>query len=311
MGESKFLKKIVILLMILMLLATGCAGRPNDSLEISLGDMQTVDNEKQPYSPNTLRVAFSSITSPKETMIYYSDLLKYIENNSGLTVKVIQRKTYQEVNDLIEAGEVDLAFICTYAYILGTEEFGLQPFLVPQINGKTTYQSYIIVPKDSTVSTFEDLEGKRFAFTDPLSNTGYIYPKYLVKQENQTTDTFFKKSIFTYSHDNSTKAVYDKIVDGAAVDSLVYDYLIEQKPEFGDMIRIINISEEFGMPPIVVSSGVNSETRKKIEDLFLNMHESAEGEAILQHLKIERFRKQEDANYDSVRKIAEEVLNEE
>ncbi len=311
MGESKLLKMIVILLVILMLFTTGCAGKPDGSIEISLRDMQTVDNEKQPTNPNTLRVAFSSITSPKETMIYYSDLLKYIEKNSGLTIKVIQRKTYKEVNDLIEAGEVDLAFICTYAYILGTEKFGLQPFLVPQINGKTTYQSYIIVPKDSTVSTFEELKDKRFAFTDPLSNTGYIYPRYLIKQENQTTDTFFKKSIFTYSHDNSTKAVYDKIVDGAAVDSLVYDYLIEQKPEFGDKIRIINISEEFGMPPIVVSSGVNSETRKKIKDIFLNMHESAEGEAILQHLKIERFREQEDANYDSVRKIAEEVLNEE
>jgi len=263
--------------------------------------MQPVDNEKRLNSPNTLRVAFSSITSPKETMIYYNDLIKYIEKNSGLTVKVIQRKTYKEVNDLIEAGEVDLAFICTYAYILGTEEFGLQPFLVPQKNSKTTYQSYIIVPKDSTVG---------FAFTDPLSNTGYLYPRYLLEQENETPDTFFKKSIFTYSHDNSIKAVYDKIVDGAAVDSLVYDYLIEQKPEFADKIRIINKSEEFGIPPIVVSSGVSSETRLKLKDLFLDMHNSLEGKTILHHLKIERFREQEDANYDSVRKIAAEVLNE-
>lgn len=310
MIETKFLKKIVIILVILMLFTVGCAGKPDGSLEISLKDMQNIDNVKPQNSPDTLRVAFSAINSPKETIIYYNDLLKYIEENTGLTVKVIQRKTYKEINDLLESGEVDLAFICTYAYVLGKEEFGLQPFLVPQINGKTTYRSYILVPEDSTVSTFKELKGKRFAFTDPLSNSGYLYPRFLIKQEGVTVDNFFKKTIFTYSHDHSIEAVFEKIVDGAAVDSLVYDYLIEQKPEYKDKIRIIDTSEEFGIPPIVVSSGVNLDTREILKDLFLNMHNIQEGKAILHHLKIERFKEQDDADYELIRKIGKEVLNE-
>ena len=294
----------------LTLFTAGCANKPADRIEISLKDMQIVDNNKQPTDSNTLRVAFSSITSPKETMIYYSDLLKYIEKNSGLTVKVIQRKTYQEVNDLIEAGEVDLAFICTYAYTLGTKQFDLQPFLVPQIDGKVTYRGYIIVPAVSDVSTFDELKGKRFAFTDPLSNTGFLYPNYLVKKKGENIDTFFQKAIFTYSHDNSIQAVSDKIVDGAAIDALVYDYLIEQKPEFKDSIRIINTSQEFGIPPIVMSSRVSDQIREQLKGLFLNMHNIEEGKTILQHLKIERFQEQDDANYDSLREISDGVLNE-
>jgi len=308
MKKRSFRFLILILVIVLCLVAAGCANKPVNTTEISLSDLQAVDKETQSNGSNTLRVAFSSITSPKETIVYYSDLLKYIEEHSGLKVKVIQRKTYKEVNDLIEANEVDLAFICTYAYILGTKEFGLQPFLVPQINGKVTYRGYIIVPGNSAAGSFDELKGKRFAYTDPLSNTGYLYPNYLIKQRGQNPEKFFSRTIFTYSHDNSIKAVFDKIVDGAAVDALVYDYLVEQKPEFKDGIRIINTSQEFGIPPIVVSSGVNSETKEMIKNLLLNMHADSEGNSILQHLKIERFREQDDGNYDSLREIVDGVF---
>lgn len=308
--RSNIFKNILILLVSVILLVTGCANKPEDRREISLRDVHSVQNNEQLSDPNTLRVAFSAMTSPKETIIYYNDLLKYIEKNTGLTIQVIQRKTYKEVNDLIEKGQVDLAFICTYAYTLGTRDFGLQPFIVPQINGMVTYRGYIIVPEDSDATSFDDLKGKRFAYTDPISNTGYIYPRYLLRQLQVDSNEFFKKTIYTYSHDNSIKAVYDKIVDGAAVDALVYDYLIEQKPEFAEKIRIINTSQEFGMPPIVVSPGVSIQTREKLENIFLDMHSSDEGMAILQHLKIERFRVQEDDNYNTIREIAEEVFNE-
>lgn len=291
------------------MLIAGCNGRPINAIDISLKDMEVVETNKINNKSSTLRVAFSSITSPKESIIYYSDLLKYIERNLGLTVEVIQRKTYQEVNDLVEAGEVDLAFICTYAYTLGTKKFGLEPFLVPQINGKVTYQSYVLVPQDSLTNKFEELAGKRFAFTDPLSNTGFLYPKYLLKQKNETAESFFKNTMFTYSHDNSIRAVSDKIVDGAAVDGLVFEYLIEKKPEIKDKVRVITKSEEFGIPPVVVSPKVNIEIKDKLKKLFLNLHNTEEGRSILNHLNIDRFLEQEDSNYDSIRKIASEVLN--
>jgi len=194
MGVLPILKRkrlritVLILISLLTVFISGCNDVPNDSIDISLKNMEAVDNNKHEDKSNILRVAFSSITSPKESIIYYSDLLKYIEKELNIKIEVIQRKTYQEVNDLIEAGEVDLAFICTYAYTLGTKQFGLQPFLVPQKNGKITYQSYIIVPQDSSIINFDEFKGKRFAFTDPLSNTGFLYPKYLLKQKKETAE---------------------------------------------------------------------------------------------------------------------------
>ena len=51
--------------------------------------------------------------SPKETFIYYRQILDYIASGLGRNVELVQRKTYSEVNELIGKGEIDVAFICS------------------------------------------------------------------------------------------------------------------------------------------------------------------------------------------------------
>jgi len=131
--------------------------------------------------------------------------------------------------------------------VVGHQEFGLQLFLVPVYFGKTVYYSYLITSKASKINNFLDLQNKAFAFSDPLSNSGYFYPAYLLAKINQTPETFFSKFIFTYSHDNSLQAVLDGIVDGAAVDSLIYDYELSLNPNLIYKIKIIKKSPPFGM----------------------------------------------------------------
>ena len=60
-----------------------------------------------------LRVAVAAMISPKETFIYYRELIDYIGRKAGRGIQLIQRKTYGEINALFLKGEIDLAFICT------------------------------------------------------------------------------------------------------------------------------------------------------------------------------------------------------
>lgn len=69
-----------------------------------------------------------------------------------------------EVNDLIEKGEVDLAFIYTSAYTVGSDDFGMELLAAPQVNGETIYRSYLIVPVNSEARDMADLRGKVLAF---------------------------------------------------------------------------------------------------------------------------------------------------
>lgn len=146
---------------------------------------------------------------PKGTVESYQSLLDYLSAQLHRPVESVQRRTYAEVNDLVESGDVDVAFVCTSAYIAGYDRFGMELLAAPQVNGETVYYSLLIVPVDSPAQTLADLRGKVFAFTDPMSNTGRMYPTFLVNQLGNTPEEFFTRTFFTYSHDDAIRAVAD------------------------------------------------------------------------------------------------------
>ena len=152
-----------------------------------------------------------------------------------------------------------------------------------------------------------DLRGKSFAFTDPLSNSGRLAPTYRLYQMEETPDSFFGKYIFTYSHDNSVRAVADNLVDGAAVDSLVYDYLISHEPDIKTKTRIITRSGPFGIPPVVVNPALNQEIKARLRGLFLDMRQDKTGREILDDLPIDRFVIGNDNAYDIIREMVSQV----
>lgn len=256
---------------------------------------------KNGSAPRRLRVAVAAMVSPKETLVFYNNLMEYVGKKMGMEVELVQRKKYEEVNDLLRENRLDIAFVCTGAYVKGYEQFGMEILVVPVSNGETFYYSYTIVPEDSSVRSLEGLQGKTFAFTDPLSNTGKLVPTYRLARMNQTPERFFGKVVYTYSHDKSIEAVARNQVDGAAVDSLVWDYMSRKNPVITSRTKVIGKSEPYGMPPIVVSRAVNSDMKRILRDLFLRVHEDPEGKKILSEILIDRFVVVNDNIYESVR----------
>jgi phosphonate transport system substrate-binding protein len=236
-----------------------------------------------------LRVAVAAMISPKETFAYYRELLDYIGRNTGYSVQLIQRKTYDEINELFPKGQIDLAFICTGPFAASREKFGFEALATPQVRGQPFYQSYLIVPKDSPYQTLEDLKGRVFAFTDPDSNTGAMVPRFWLAELGETPDSFFSKTIFTYSHDNSILAVAKGLVDAAAVDGHQWEYFERISSAYTSKTRVIRKSQPFGSPPLVASAQLQEDERLKIQALMLSMHADPEGNRILEKLLIDRF----------------------
>ncbi|MGC9024612.1 MAG: phosphate/phosphite/phosphonate ABC transporter substrate-binding protein [Chloroflexia bacterium] len=254
-----------------------------------------------------LRVAIAAVISPQSTVEEYLPFLDYLGRRLGRPVELLQRRTYAEVNALVRDREVDLALVCTGAYIRGHRDFGMELLAVPQVQGETVYYSYIIVPAASPAHTLADLRGKSFAFTDPLSNSGRLMALYMLRQMGEEPGLFFGRTIYTYSHDNSIRAVADGLVDGAAVDSLVYTYLLSRHPELASRVRVIARSEPCAMPPVVVHPELAAEQKALLQNILLTMHQDEEGRAALARLGIDRFVVLDDRAYDSVRRALEQV----
>ncbi len=268
---------------------------------VRLHDLQplpTVDARVRP-----LRVAVAAIISPQGTVESYRPLLDYIGKRLGRPVDLVQRRTYAEVNDLIRRNEVDFAFICTRAYVIGKREFGMQLVAIPVVRGSRVYFSEIIVRRGAPYTRVEDLRGAVFAFTDPLSNTGYLYPVYLLSTLGERPETFFSRTFFTYSHDNAIYAVADGIADAAAVDSLVLDYALKRRPDLRERLRTIHRSPPFGMPPVVTGPDVRPQLKARVQHILFTAHEDPEGQAALAALDIDRFVPADDAAYDTIREM--------
>ncbi|UKL12919.1 substrate-binding domain-containing protein [Dissulfurimicrobium hydrothermale] len=266
---------------------------------IRLDKLSALPEKNSTGGPQPLRVAVAAIISPEGTVESYKPLLKYLGKVTERPVKLIQRRTYWEVNELIAKGRVDLAFVCTGAYIQQGSDKKMSLLVTPQIKGKVTYRAVIIVPSASKARTFMDLKGSVFAFTDPLSNTGYLYPAYLIKKACYKPEDFFKRTFFTYSHDRSIQAVAQGLADGASVDEIVYENAINKDPGIAKKIRIILTSQEFGMPPVVVPREQNPTETKRLKDIFLRMHKNRDGKTALFALGIEKFVEPRPAIYEA------------
>jgi len=299
---------LVSFLTMLALVLAGCsnlvAGDANVSIDLSV---RASIPEVGSIDPQPLRIAVAAVLSPEGTVESYAELAKYLGEQLGRPVQLVQRRTYAEVNDLVAANEVDLAFVCTSAYVAGHDESIMDLLVVPEIDGETVYRSAIIVPESSPATSLEDLEGASFAFTDPISNTGRVYPTYALLQLGESPERFFSETIFTYGHDRSVEAVAEGVVDGAAVDELVLSNMLERDPGLAERIRVVGLSPNFGIPPVVVPSGTPVSMRVVFAELLMGLEDAPEGPRILADLGVDRFVVGRDDAYDSVRMMVAET----
>jgi phosphonate transport system substrate-binding protein len=283
-----------------LLLAFSCSGPRHESVTVDFStSTEEGDDYVGPDSLPVLRVAIATVISPRESFGYYKELFDYISQRLHLKVEFKQRMTYQEVNELLAQNLVDIAFICSGAYVVGSENMEL--LVVPVHNGLPYYQGYIITQQNATATRFEDFRGKSFTYSDPLCFTGKLFIDGKLDDMGTTSEEFFGNVLFSSSHDISIQMVSRNLVDGASVNGLIYDYLSFFQPETVENIRLIEKSTYFGIPPIVNSLSLPRNLREDIQALFLDMHLHAEGRKIIEQLQVDKFILSGDTLYDGIR----------
>jgi phosphonate transport system substrate-binding protein len=274
-----------------------------DFRDIYKQDKQEPAKTKRPV----MKVTIGTMISPKYIKKYYWDLFRLIGDRMNLDVEFIQKGTYAETNELLKQRMVDLAFVCSGPYVKGHADFGMEIIAVPVSQGERNYHAYVIAHRNSDIQTFDQLRNKIFAFTDPDSTTGNLVAIYYLAEHNELPESYFKETFFTFSHDNSIKAVAEGLADGASVHSLIWDFLSSVDPDITSRTIIIKKSPPYGMPPIVVHPSMEEEKKEKLRTLFFTLHEDPEGIKIINSMLIDRFEPGDDAEYTNVREMLKVV----
>jgi len=212
----------------------------------------------------------------------------YLELRLGVPVTFVLRDSYSDTMDLIKQQRLDVAWLSDYPYVLMKPWVRL--LVTPLKDGRPYYRSYLIVPaRDQQSRSIADLAGKVFAYADPYSHTGYLFPRHELAALGKSPKTFFGRTFFTWSHRKAIEAVAQHLADGAAVESYVWDALAREEPRLTGATRIVNRSREFGFPPLVAMKGLPEKTFQNLRRVLTQMDRDAQGQEILARLHLNGF----------------------
>lgn len=249
-----------------------------------------------------LRIALTA-AAVRDEMPFYDRWAAYLGNKVGRPVEFVQRRSYRDIIEMLRAGELDFAWVCSYSFVQAWDAELVDLIAAPIFRGQPLYQSYIIVPHDSPATSLLDLEGKSFAYTDPDSTTGYIVPRTMLRRAGRVPERHFRLVFFTWDHGQAIEAVADKVADGAAVDSYVWEYMAATRPRLAKRTRVILRSEDFGFPPMVARRGIAPDLRRRFTDAILGMAGDPEGKVLLAQMMLDGFTTVPPSHYDTVRAL--------
>ena len=224
----------------------------------------------------------------------------------GFAVKPFVAADYNGVIEALRSKRLDVAYLGPFSYVLGATVADIEAFAVAETKkaGRTFYYSQIVAHKDSGIKTVKDLKGKTFAFVDPSSTSGHLFPKAGLMKVGFNPDKDFGRVIFSGSHDSSAIAVQNKKVDAAAIADRILDAAVSKglvKRE--DLVEVWK-SDPIPESPTVWRKDLPADLKARVQAAFLQVKDipwSDQGE-------LNGFHPTNDAAYNIIRDTAK-VLN--
>src|SRR6266542_5576624 len=168
-------------------------------------------------SAQDLKFGFTPVLSEPEMRAEFEPLMNYLSDAIGKKVTLYIAKDYGDLRTQMENGSVDIGSFSPFAYVDAARGGKIRIIAQSIIEGSATYRGIIVARRDSRLKSIADLKGKRFAFVDPKSASGYVYPRAMLIEKGINPESYFKETTFAGSHDKVIAAVLEGRVDAGAI----------------------------------------------------------------------------------------------
>ncbi|MCT4508807.1 MAG: phosphate/phosphite/phosphonate ABC transporter substrate-binding protein [Tepidibacter sp.] len=253
----------------------------------------TVKSKKE----NELVFGINPFTSPENIKNMYIPILDWVCKSTGFKARTVIVKDYDAINQGINDGLIDVGWFSPFAYVNARKKSNVIPIATPKISGKSTYDGYIIVRKDSSIEKLSDLKDKHFGYVDTNSASGYLYARNIFKSNNLNPDKIFNKASFMGNHDNVIKGVLSGELDAGATYSEALENFKYRNSSMNN-IKIIESVHNIPKDAIAVSPKISDDIIQKLKDGFIKFTPDSS-----LNTPIDGFKESHDEVYNVVRKI--------
>ena len=260
--------------------------------------------EKKEEKP--LIMGLSPIANSEKLIEDTAPLHKMLGDEIGRPVEGFIATNYIGVVEALGTGTIDFALIPPFAYILANKKNGTEALLTSiGKHDEPGYYSVLIVRTDSGIEKVEDLKGKKVAFVDPSSTSGYIFPAVILKDHGIDIEKDITYQ-FAGGHDKALQLLVNGDVDAIGTYEDAITKFAKEFPEVTEKVKVLQKSDLIPGITLVVSSKVDDATKQKIKDAFLKVTSTKEGQELT--LKLFGIKGFEEANIDNY-KLIEDKLN--
>jgi phosphonate transport system substrate-binding protein len=211
--------------------------------------------------------------------------------------KVRVAASTEEMIELLKNGEVDLYFDSTYPATLISDASGGQVVLRRWKFGVETYHSVIFASKESGIASIEDLKGRMVAMDAPYSTSGFLLPAVYLSEHGLTLNGKASNSesvaadevgfAFAYDDENVLQWVLNGITPAGVTDDYNFDTAFP--PEATEKLVELARTESTPRQVMVARPGLEPALLDAIVRVMKTMHETAEGQSVLENFQTTRF----------------------
>ncbi len=231
----------------------------------------------------TLRFGRIPNVSPREAYRVYSGLVTLLDEQlTCCDVELVLAPDYASCVQMLAAGKIDLAWLGTATYVVEREQTPMVPLVRPIWSGKAGYAGVIFTLEGSGITNLEDLRGKRLAFVDEQSASGYVYPANLLIAAGFNLEKDFSATDFLGSHDAVLMAVLLGEYDAGAVFERAYFTVADRARRM--QLRVLAQTEAIPGEPIVAGTHLDEALVEEVQAAFLRIQTERLQETALRDL---------------------------
>jgi len=237
-----------------------------------------------------------------------------LEEKTPFKFSITIPQSYITVVEAFGTGRADVSALNTFGYVLANKKYGAEARLTVIRNGLPTYRSQVLAHVDGPIKSLNDIQGKKMAFVDPASTSGYLLPLNELRKNNIRP----KESVFAMKHDSVISMLYQGQVDAGATfysppapDGRIEDarrLVLKQYPDVMEKIKIITLTDSIPNDPIVFRKEMPEAMKETIQKAFLEFVATPEGKAAFRKIYgVTDLVKAKDEDYEPVRKLLDGI----
>jgi phosphonate transport system substrate-binding protein len=235
--------------------------------------------------------------------------MQFLEKETGYFFKSGITKNYIAVVEAFGSNRADIAVINSFGYLLANSKYGAVARLRNVRRGKDTYFGAIMVSEKSQIKKLSDLNGKRFAFTDAASTSGYLFPLKILNENKIKIKNF----VFAGTHDNVITKIYQGQVDAGGafyvdpIEGKIQDArlkVITQYPDVEQKVKVLQITDPIPNDPFIFRKNLPEDISVKFIKAINKFLTTEEGKAAYKTIFLfDGVVSATDQDYDFLRKV--------